>query len=163
MVETSLSLTTGEPVRLETRDLLFDGRIAWNKGGRAGIEFTGPADVTALMHPAPSGRGNYVLRAPRLLTECPVRLQSHGFFCPATLLDISARGGRLLLDRPLSADGRITINIPGLEPQQAAVRWVKGDEAGVALLSPIPFAQLDAWLQNTAVRFSAREPGRTQS
>ena len=79
------------------------------------------------------------------------------------LLDIYAKGVLLLPVRPLSADGRITVNIPGLEPQQAAVRWVKGEEAGVALLSPIPFAQLDAWLQNTAGRFSAREPGKTQS
>jgi hypothetical protein len=163
MVETSLSLITGEPIRLETRDLLFDGRIAWSKDGRAGIEFSGPADVTALMHPAASGRANYVVRAPRLLTECTVRLQSHGLFCSATLLDISARGGRLLLDRPLSIDGGITITIPGLDPQQAAVRWVNGEEAGVTLLSPIPFAKLEGWLQDTAVRFGAREPGKAQS
>jgi len=160
MLETSVALAPGDPVRIELRNLQsIAGHIAWAKNARAGIQFDEPVNVADLLHPAPArGRNARVARAPRLSTCCPVQVQHEGKPCRAMLLDLSQKGGQLRTARAMAVGDRITVTIPSMAPQRAVIRWTRDDIVGLVFLDTVPFAELDRWLLDDSVRFAGRDP-----
>lgn len=157
MVETSMPMSPGMMVRLEMRELVLEGRVAWTESPRAGIQFSQPVELETLLN-APAGKGNdpFGAEVPKLKAECVIRLRGNGFSCTGTLLEIMPKGAWLKSARTLELDEQVTLDIPEMAPQQAAVRRILGEEVGVTLLAPIPFAALDSWSHNRSVRFDGR-------
>ena len=133
--------------------------MVWTRSGRAGIELDNTADVPELLRSisgktAQTGTA-YVPRPPRLSTDCPIKVLVEGRTAPSRMLDLSQRGARLHV-RDREPDEQITLKIPGLEPRKAAVRWVRGEEAGVVFFETLAYQQLDRWLHERGIRYAAR-------
>ena len=72
------------------------------------------------------------------------------------LMDLSQKGGRLQAHREMAIGDQVTVAIPGMAAQRGVVRWMQDECKGLVFLDTIPFAELDRWLQNDAVRFAGR-------
>lgn len=155
MLEASLPLAVGEAVRIELRTLqAVEGCVVWATPPRAGIQFNTAVDIVELLHPLlPKGRNARVARAPRLATRCTVQVCHQGHSRHALLLDLSQGGGRVQGLRGVAVGDPLSVTIPGLAARKAVVRWLRDDDAGFVFLEPIPFAELDPWLQNGSLRF----------
>lgn len=164
MLDTSAALQPGQRIDVELRGLCrLRGAVVWTRTGRAGVQLDSAADVPELLRsisgkPAEAGAAAYVPRPPRLTTDCPVRILSGGRTFRGRMLDLSQRGARLRSSR-WDPEDQITLHVPGLEPQKAAVRWTNDEEAGVVFFETLAYQQLDAWLQVRGVRHALREGG----
>ena len=156
LIETSLPLQPGEPVRVELREQAMTGRVVWAAHPRAGIQFDEVADLAGILAaPTIRSRNGRFFRAPRLSARCLVQLRHHGRIRDAMLLDLSQKGGGLRVAHALGVDEPVTIVIPGTEARPAVVRWTSREKAGLVFLDLLPFGELDRWLQDDATRYSA--------
>lgn len=161
MLECSMALTAGEAVRIELRSArTVEGQVAWASPPHAGIAFDTPVDIVQLLHRVlPDERSPLVARAPRLATCCTMQVCHAGRSRHAALLDLSQGGGRAQGLGGAVVGDQIGVGIPGLPARKAVVRWAREDDIGFVFLDPIPFAELDRWLQNPALRFAAADRG----
>ena len=155
MVETAAAVADAEQVRIELRNSqIIEGKIVWAEAPRAGIQFTAPVELAVLLGRTPGPKP----RAPRLSTLCPARISMERRTGTAMLIDLSQGGGRLQTSLPLRPGDQLTIAVPGFSAKRAAVRWVRRDQAGVAFIEMLPFAQFADWLQNPEQRYAGRRP-----
>jgi hypothetical protein len=157
MLESRSPLRPGSPLRIELRSLhTIEGKVAWTRAPRSGIQFATQADVVELLHAASVKHAKARrARSPRITTECHVRVAHQGPACRAVLLDLSQSGAKLRTD-DLLVNEQITLAVPEMPPRRAAVRWLRDGEAGLSFHDQIPFAELDQWLQDPALRYTAR-------
>lgn len=161
MGEAAMALAIGEHVRIELRNGHgFAGQVRWCKNGRVGVRFNTPLHNIkhVLAEPSQTGRSNDVLatRSPRLDTNCSADLQVDGRHYSATLHNISQSGGRITANAPIRQGQLLTLNVAGLPHQQATVRWVVGEDIGLAFLNRLVFDVLAPWLDDPALRFNRR-------
>lgn len=158
MLETAAILTAGQRIRIELRNhRSVEGKVVWARAPRAGVQFDTPVDAEELLEAREARhRGAHAPRAPRLATECPVRVRADVGSTDALMVDISQCGAKLRLDRRFARDELVTLSIPGIGPVRAAVRWVREGEMGLMFLETISFADLGGWLQDQSVRPAAR-------
>lgn len=165
MLESSATLRSDQKITIQLRDLCaLAGTVVWVRAPNCGIKLDPLADVPELLRsitaksadasPAAFSPAAFMPRSPRLSSECPIKILSGGRPAPARMLDLSQRGAKLHVpDRKLGE--QVTLKIPGLEPQQASVRWVRDEEAGVAFFETLGYRQLDSWLQQRSIRYAA--------
>ena len=155
MVETAAAIAVGEQVRIELRNSqVIGGKVVWTEAPRAGIQFAAPVNLAVLLGKKPGPRP----RAPRLSTMCPARIRMERRTGTAMLLDLSQGGGRLQTSLPLRPGDQLTITVPGFPAKRAGVRWVRRDQAGIAFVEMLPFAQFADWLQDSGQRYAGRHP-----
>jgi hypothetical protein len=76
-------------------------------------------------------RARYPKRQIRVRLELPAKLTVAGEAHSATLHDLSQQGGRIESPVPLAIDQRVHLEVPGLPPIDAKVRWRRPPEAGL--------------------------------
>lgn len=160
MIESSATLGQDQTITVQLRDLCaLAGTVVWVRARNCGIKLDKLADVPELLRSitgkaADASPAAFVPRSPRLSSECPIKILSKGRPAPARMLDLSQRGAKLHV--PDCSPGElVTLKIPGLDPQQASVRWVRDEEAGVAFFETLGYRQLDSWLQHRSIRYAA--------
>ncbi|RJF85717.1 PilZ domain-containing protein [Sphingomonas cavernae] len=156
--EVRARFTLGESVRIEFRNSdAVTGVVRWTDRKAIGVQFDAPVDVERLLAESTTVRrkGAPAPRAPRLPTSCWADIRIDGHPQRASLLDLSQGGAKLRTRTPLEMGAILILSVPGLEPMRGVVRWVRGDNAGIAFLEPIAFAALAAWLDDPATRYAA--------
>jgi hypothetical protein len=148
-IETRIPLAVGDAVGVELRGLsAIAGKVVWSRGSLAGIASDGAIDVERLLHPAPVSR---LVRAPhprgpRVLVELAIEVQDGDGIHEAALIDLSQGGARVRLPFRPRIEERLSLIVTGLPLKSGAVRWIRGDEAGIAFYEPLSFDCLAEWL-----------------
>lgn len=148
-IETRIAVAVGDAVRVELRGLsAIAGKVVWSRGLLAGIASDGAIDVERLLHPAPVSR---LLRAahprgPRVPVELAIEVQGGDGLHEAALIDLSQGGARVRLPFRPRIEERLSLIVAGLPLKSGAVRWIRGDEAGIAFYEPLSFDRLAEWL-----------------
>lgn len=121
----------------------------WVADGHAGFRIAQPIDVNAfLVEPSP-----FPKRPIRLRIQRPAVLSVGGVRHSATLIDLSQKGARIAADCHLAVSQQITLDIPGMGPIPAKVRWRGKDGYGLVLEHTFRLDELASFafdLQNAA-------------
>jgi hypothetical protein len=137
-----LELANGERYAIE--------RI-WARDGHAGFRIAQPIDVNEfVVEPSP-----FPKRPLRLRLELPARVVAGAMISPATLRDLSQKGGRIETICHLAMDQQVRLEVDGLRAVYAKVRWRRKNAYGLVFDNTF---RLDE-LAQLAFRLQPPEPG----
>jgi hypothetical protein len=128
-------------------ELPVHGRIVWLEGDIAGMNFHEELDTPALLRVQQKLRANRRRTSPRVNVEASAILRTGGRTLRAEICDISSLGARLRTSNPLMPGNRAIIELADLPSLNAFIRWIDGDEAGLAFETPIPMQIIAHWLE----------------
>jgi hypothetical protein len=158
MMHSAAQLRSGERVRLELRNgRSLEGAVIWVDRPAAGVQFDAPVNLEQVLAPNMAA-AEQVARAPRMAADCMVLVRCDGRTLPASLLDLSQSGTRIRSAEPLCEGDQLTLAIPGLPTVRGAVRWVRGDQAGIAFFDVLRFDDVARWLQDPHSRYGGGRP-----
>ena len=130
----SVELKQGEPVA---------GTRLWVKDELVGISFDAPIDILSLITaPADSPRP----RMPRLEVYCTAWIRDDAVVHRTSIVNISQGGVRVEAPNGLPVGAQVTVTLPGLPPEQGAVRWNDGEACGIIFNRVLALPQLVAWV-----------------
>lgn len=132
-IQTPVPLQPGDTVRLSIhRRGVIDAEVRWYSGAKAGLVFT-PAP-----EPTEPAAGKVPRENERVTLTAQIAMQRSGRrVYSVTAKDVSPSGCKVaFVDRP-EVDERVWIAFDGLETLDARVRWIEGQEAGIAFDRPI--------------------------
>ena len=127
------------------------GIVAWSDGGSAGVEFEEPVDVLDVLSPTGDGAKP---RMPRIQIDCFASLRDGARVHRLRVCDISQGGVKLAGEVALDNANDLTVTLPGLPPQPAALRWSGGGHIGVTFNRLLALPELVDWLR------AIREPSQ---
>lgn len=131
----SIELKSGHPV---------SGRATWTRDQNVGVTFDEPIDVIEILSSSSEGPRP---RMPRIEVDCFANVRDGANVYRLKVCDIS-QGGMKVEGEPLLEHGcDLSVSLPGLEPQPAALRWRQGGHLGISFNRLIPLSVLVAWLQ----------------
>lgn len=119
------------------------GQVSWVKGSDAGIAFDSPVDVVDLLKTSSDGPRP---RMPRIEIHCVGFVREGAILHRAVLHNISQGGVSVETANPLTVGADVAVNLPGLPPQSAVVRWNDGERYGITFNTVLPLAGLVDWL-----------------
>lgn len=123
----------------------------WVADGHAGFRIAQPIDVNDfVVEPSP-----FPKRPLRLRLELPARVVAGALISPATLHDLSQRGGRIETISHLAMDQQVRLEVDGLRAVYAKVRWRHKNAYGLVFDNTF---RLDE-LARLAFRLQPPEPG----
>jgi hypothetical protein len=93
----------------------------------------------------------HVPRPSRIPVEARVMLNPDNDAVHAIVCDVSERGLKIAVNRPLEA-GPISVKLPGLPIFTAEVRWHGAQHIGIRFLRPVPWDYLTTWVQMHGLR-----------
>jgi len=145
LIRAYCALGEDERVQLELKEQQpIPGVVTWVRGTDAGITFDDRVDVVELLKSSGDGVRP---RMPRIELSC-VCFVREGASLHRTVLHNISQGGLSVESRnPLTIDAVVTVSLAGLPPQEAVVRWARGDRYGMSFNTVLPLAGLVAWLQ----------------
>ena len=120
------------------------GTVAWSDNGSAGVEFDAPVDVIDVL--APTGDGAKP-RMPRIQIDCFAALRDGARVHRLRVCDISQGGVKLDGEVALDNPNDLTVTLPGLAPQRAALRWSGGGNTGLTFNRLLALPELVDWLR----------------
>jgi hypothetical protein len=145
----SIELKHGEPI---------DGAALWANDDLVGVGFDQPIDVLSLItSPADAPQP----RMPRLEVNCTAWVRDGAIVHRAKAVNISQGGVRVASASNIAAGAQVTVTLPGLPPEQGAVRWNDGQSCGITFNRVLALSQLVAWVgeqqerQRAAIRSDA--------
>lgn len=116
----------------------YDVEKMWERDDQAGFTFAQAAAVEHLIEE----RSRYRKRPVRARLTLEGTLTAAGQVHPATLRNISQQGGQIECDAPLAIEQRVSLNVRGLPPLDAKVRWRKGNTVGLVFEQTFKLDQL---------------------
>ena len=131
----SIELKSGQPV---------SGRATWTKDHNVGVTFDQPIDVIEILSSSSDGPRP---RMPRIEVDCFASVRDGANVYRLRVCDISQGGMKVEGDPQLENGCDLSVSLPGLEPQPAALRWQQDGYLGISFNHLIPLAKLVAWLQ----------------
>ena len=143
-----LAMTPGEQVAVE----LVNGQrpaatIEWIEGDEAGVVFSRPVDMLALINRNLVSQPAERRAMPRVELRCRLHLKWGGSIAPAMLRNISA-GGLQVESEELPPQGTfIAAFIEGLNMPTGEIVWRKGKLAGIELLEELSWSSLIPWIR----------------
>lgn len=142
MIESCAALNEEETVRLGfTEHEMLAGKVVWTTGGRLGIQFDCPIDVSAILVGSTSDEPN---RAPRLPIECTVEVDDSVATRWEQVSNVSTKG--LKIRSPAFRVGeKLSVAIAGMPKKKAVVRWTGEGETGLEFLIPLTYDELHSW------------------
>lgn len=141
----SIELKSGQPVT---------GRASWVKDQNVGVAFDEAIDVIEILSASADGPRP---RMPRIEVDCIATIRDGANIYRLPVADIS-QGGMKVKGNPCLEHGcDLSVSLPGLDPQPAALRWRQDGHLGISFNRLIPLAQLIGWLQD--VRDGLRAAG----
>jgi hypothetical protein len=96
-------------------------------------------------------------RMPRIEVDCIANVRDGANVYRMPVCDISQGGIKVRGDPLLEHGCDLSVLLPGLEPQPAALRWRQDGHLGISFNRLIPLAKLVGWLQD--VRDGLRAAG----
>ena len=130
----SIELKQGEPVA---------GTTLWAKDELVGVSFDEPIDIVSLIT-APSDAPRP--RMPRLEVHCTAWVRDDAVVHRTRVVNISQGGVRIEAPNGLPVGAQVTVTLPGLSPEQGAVRWNDGEACGITFNRVLGLPQLVAWV-----------------
>ena len=132
------------------------GTIEWVSGGEAGIRFTQPIDMLALLNRKLIDQPGERRTMPRVELRCQVGIKWGGCLAAATLRNISAKGLQVEganggHDLP-AKDTFVSLFIDGLVVPAGEVMWRKGNLAGIELFEELRWSSLMPWVREVGRR-----------
>ena len=131
----SIELKNGQPVT---------GKATWVKDSGVGVTFDQPVDVIEILSACADGPKQ---RMPRVEVDSIATVRDGANVYRLAVCDISQGGMKLRGDPLLEHGCDLSVSLPGLEPQPAALRWRQDGHIGISFNRLVPLAQLVAWLQ----------------
>lgn len=142
MTETFADVGEGDMVRLGfTEQAMFSGKVVWSAGGRLGIQFDRPIDVSAILVGSTSEEPN---RAPRLPINCPVDVNDSFTTIREQGSNVSARGLKIR-SSAFKVGQKLSVAVTGMPSKKAVVRWTGDGETGLEFLKPLTYDELQSW------------------
>ena len=141
----SIELKSGQPVA---------GTVSWTRDHNVGVAFDEPIDVIEILSASAEGP---TPRMPRVEVDCFATVRDGANVYRLRVCDISQGGMKVQGDPRLEHGCDLSVSLPGLEPQPAALRWRQDGHLGISFNRLIPLAQLVGWLQQ--VRDGLRAAG----
>lgn len=105
----------------------YEVERVWEREDHAGLRFRSPVPVEYLVNED----GRYRKRQVRVRVTLPALLVSGRDVVRATVRDLSQQGARIECEGQLALDRRFRVEIEGLPPVQAKVRWRRPPAAGL--------------------------------
>jgi hypothetical protein len=139
----SIELKSGQPV---------SGRATWTRDQNVGVTFDEPIDVIEILSASAEGPRP---RMPRIEVDCFATVRDGANVYRLRVCDISQGGMKVEGDPQLEHGCDLSVSLPGLEAQPAALRWRQDGYLGISFNRLIPLAQLVAWLQDVRDRLRA--------
>lgn len=131
-------------VRFST-DFGVAGTVVWSSDQKIGIRFKENIDVQfviqSLSAPSVDGRRS---RGPRLQMQTSGEVTIDDRTLPITVLDVSQSGLKAIAQF-LRPGEELTVQVEGLSPRRAVVRWVQNGTAGLNFMRPLKFDELADW------------------
>lgn len=143
--ELAIELKSGQPVR---------GRVSWTREPNVGVAFDEAIDVIDILSASAEGPRP---RMPRIEVDCIASVRDGANVYRLPVCDISQGGVKVKGMPPLEHGCDLSVSLPGLPPQPAALRWRQDGHLGISFNRLVPLAELVAWLQST--REGMRETG----
>jgi len=131
----SIELKSGQPVT---------GKVSWVRDQNIGVAFDAPVDVIEILSASADGPRP---RMPRVEVDCIASVRDGANVHRLRACDISQGGLKLAGEPPLEHGCDLSVTLPGLEPQPAALRWRQDGHLGISFNRLIPLAELVDWLQ----------------
>jgi len=131
----SVELKSGQPVT---------GKVSWVRDQNIGVAFDAPVDVIEILSASADGPRP---RMPRVEVDCIATVRDGANVHRLRACDISQGGLKLAGEPPLEHGCDLSVTLPGLEPQPAALRWRQDGHLGIGFNRLIPLAELVDWLQ----------------
>jgi hypothetical protein len=128
-IRTAAPLRIGEYIRLSVaRRGIIESNVVWRNGEEAGLAFA----------VEPAAKAHWPRKALRYKARLSVLVRRRGRASQRMdALDISQVGCRLEFVSPPREGDILWVQLRGLQPLAAEVRWVEGKDAGVAFAQPI--------------------------
>lgn len=146
-IETLAKLTTEDRIRIEFRsNLSLAGKVVWQNGTLAGIEFTEPADVDAVLKKSGISIARIKPRLPRYGCKVPAKLVTEQQTIECEAIDISTNGVRLGKIRQLKPGESYMLVIAGLSRRKVSMVWSRDKQAGIKFLNPLRFDEFENWI-----------------
>jgi hypothetical protein len=145
MIRAYGAITVGAPLSVELKSgQPVSGKATWVKEPNVGVAFDEPIDVIEILSACADGPKQ---RMPRIevASVATVRDGANAYRLPVR--DISQGGIKVEGDPALEHGCDLSVSLPGLEPQPAALRWRHDGQLGISFNRLIPLAELVAWLQ----------------
>jgi hypothetical protein len=141
----SVELKSGQPVT---------GKVSWVKDQNVGVAFDQAVDVVEILSASADGPRP---RMPRIEVDCVATVRDGANIYRLPVRDISQGGIKAKGDPVLEHGCDLSVSLPGLDPQPAALRWRQDGHLGISFNRLIPLGELVAWLQD--VRDTIRAGG----
>lgn len=142
MAETSAPLRDGDLLRLGfTEHEMLDGRVVWSVGGRLGIKFDRPIDISEILVGSTPAEPT---RAPRLPINCTATISDTFTTRRDQVVNVSTKGLQVK-SSAFKVGDKLTVEITGLERKKAVVRWTGAGETGLEFLIPLTYGELQCW------------------
>lgn len=139
----SVELKSGQPVT---------GKVSWVKEHNVGVAFDQPVDVIEILSTSAEGPRP---RMPRIEVDCVATVRDGANIYRLPVCDISQGGIKAKGDPVLEHGCDLSVSLPGLELQLAALRWRQDGHIGISFNRLIPLGELVAWLQEVRDRIRA--------
>lgn len=142
MIETCAELGEDDAVRLGfTEHEMLAGKVVWTTGGRLGIQFDCPIDVSAILVGSTSEEPN---RAPRLSIDCTVEVQDSVSTRWEQVSNLSTKGLKIR-SSAFKVGQKLSVALTQMPPKKAVVRWTGEGETGLEFLIPLTYDDLHSW------------------
>lgn len=112
----------------------------WESEGKAGFRFPAPVALERIVE----ARGGYAKRPVRLRLEVPCTMIAGLRRVQATIGNLSQQGAQIRTLEHLSLAQRVKLEIDGVPPVAARVRWRRNDRYGLSFEDTFQFAELAA-------------------
>ncbi|HMS19371.1 MAG TPA: PilZ domain-containing protein [Sphingorhabdus sp.] len=146
-IETLANLTAEDRIRIEFRsNLSLAGKVRWQNGAFAGIEFTEPADVDAVLKKTGISIARIKPRLPRYGCKVPAKLVTEQQTIDCEAIDISTNGVRLNQIKQVKPGESYMLVITGLSRRKVSMVWSRDKQAGVKFLNPLRFNEFESWI-----------------
>jgi hypothetical protein len=133
----SVELKSGQPV---------SGKATWVKDSSVGVTFDEPVDVIEILTACAEGPKQ---RMPRIEVDSIATVRDGAKVYRLPVRDISQGGIKVEGEPAIEFGCDLSVSLPGLEPQPAALRWRHDGHDGISFNRLIPLADLVAWLQGS--------------
>lgn len=122
------------------------GHVAWVNGDNAGIQLNEEFDDATLLRVRSKLKPQKRRAFPRMEVTATALLRTGGKVTRVDVRDISSLGARVASDTQLEPGSRVIIDLADLPAIGGYVRWVGGQEAGLAFETPVPMQTIARWL-----------------
>ena len=144
MLVSSLDVAKGDTVMIGlSEQVVLAGEVSWVEGARIGIEFIEPIDAPTMLQSI-STATPAEHRPFRLPTDTvAVAVTPHGTRA-VRVLDISQQGMKISHEGGFSPGTQVKVTLSNGLERRGIVRWANENLAGLQLLEPIAFQELES-------------------